>query len=399
MQNMQSANDPTVKLLINLLLICEEMLFSISMKSEIVSKYQNIRQTVFDKLSIPNDFSKFLKCQEKALELSSQKKKFVEMERKILMNNVEELNSSLTKSLLIFSNFILNFKSILEEAGTQDVEELEHFSVSHDISKFPSELQKFNSFLQYLLSRQGLLQKQCKFQQDSLNTLSCENLKLKTTSERLQKNYEESVQVLEKNYQSKIASLSNCNQNEAQKFNELEMSFHEKESILIGQIDKITVEDASVLKDLREKLERSQSKNQNLREVIKSILERVSEIFEEFIDKEEIHEHYIRRKNDVFESRCGKTWGNYADLFVEIDFIAYALHKLKGDNDWLIEQLDSFCKENEELKDRISHDFVSHDKKNIQKENVLRSLSKNELTVKDFNEARSKLVMQFKDSS
>lgn len=394
---MQSLNDPTVKLLVNLLAICEEMLFSISMKSEIVSKYQNMRQTVFSKLAIPNDFSKFLKCQEKALELSSQKKKFVEMERRILMNNIEELNGNLTKSLVIFSNFILNFKSTLEEAGTQDIEELTRFSISHDISNYSSELQKFDSFLQYLLSRQGLLQKQCKFQQDSLNSLSCENLKLKTASEHLQKTYEESIQVLEKNYQSKIASLSKCNQTEVKKYNELEISFHEKESILIDQLDKITVEDASVLKDLREKLEKSHLKNQDLRNVIRSIVERVSGIFDEFIDKEEIHEHYTRRKNEIFDSKCGRAWGNYADLFVEIDFIGYALHKLKGDNDWLVEQLDSFCKENEELKDKIFLNLDSHDPNIIQKESVFRSLSNNDLAIKDFKEAGSKLVIQFKD--
>ena len=397
MQSMQSLNDPTVKLLVNLLAICEEMLFSISMKSEIVSKYQNMRQTVFRKLDIPNDFSKFLKCQEKALELSSQKKKFAEMERRILMNNIEELNANLTKSLVIFSNFILNFKSALEEAGTQDIEELTRFSISRDISNYSSELQKFDSFLQYLLSRQGLLQKQCKFQQDSLNSLSCENLKLKTTSEHLQKTYEDSIQVLEKNYQSKIASLSKCNQTEAKKYNELEISFHEKESILIDQLDKITVEDASVLKNLREKLEKSHLKNQDLRNAIKSIMERVSGIFDEFIDKEEIHEHYSRRKNEIFESRCGRSWGNYADLFVELDFIGYALHKLKGDNDWLVEQLDSFCKENEELKDNIFHNYASHDQKTMQKEGVFRNLSSNELASKDFNEVGSKLVIQFKD--
>jgi hypothetical protein len=387
-------SDPSLKLLVNLLNICEEMLFSITMKPEIVLKYQNMRQAVFDKLGVFNDFSKFLKCQEKAIEQSKQKKNFSEMEKNIMRNTIEGQNASLTKTLIIYSNFISNFKSTLSEAGTSDTEELSRFCISADISNYSSELQKFDGFLQYLLSRQGLLQKQCKFQQDSLNSLSCENLKLKTASEHLQKTYEESIQVLEKTYQNKISLISKNNLTDVKKFNELEMSFHEKESILIDQIDKITVEDASVLKDLREKLDKSHFKNQELRNVLKVLVERVSTIFEEFIDKEEINEHYVRRKNEIFEARCGKTWGNFADLFVEIDFIGYALHKLKGDNDWLVEQLDVFCKENEDLKE-----FIVEGQKNKKIEKVFKSISSNELAVKDFNEARNKLVMQFKDSN
>lgn len=391
---MQKLCDPGFRVILNLLGICEEMLFSISLKMDIVKKYESMRESVFSKLGLQDDFKRFLEFQEKAQEQARQKKNFMEMERKILKNTIEEQNGWLSRGLEMFSSFVRNFKSSLEEAGNLELDEVFQNCFSVDISKYPSELQKFEAILGCLTSHQAQLQKQCKIQQDSLNTLSQENLKLKTSSEHLQRSYEDSIKILESTYQAKISQISRHSITESKKLNDLEMSFHEKEIILIDQLDKLSLEDASVLKDLREKLEKSQTKCQELRTVLKAVNEKVEGLFNEFIDKEEISQHFAQRKSEIFESRCGKTWGNWVDLFVEIDFVGYGLYKLKGDNDWLVEQLDGFCKENEELKDQLQ----SIPKK-LQVEKVFKSLNTNEIAVKDFNEARNKLVMQFKECS
>ena len=391
---MQNLCDSGFKVILNLLGICEEMLFSISLKTDIVKKYESMRGNVFGKLGIQDDFKRFWECQVKAQEQARQKKSFLEMERKILKNTIEEQNGWLTRTLETFSSFTKNFKSNSEEAGNQDLEQGLKLGISVDITKYTSELQSFESILAHLSNHQAQLQKQCKIQQDSLNTLSQENLKIKTSSDHLQKSYEESIKILESTYQAKISQISKHSMTESKKLNDLEMSFHAKEVNLIDQLDKLTLEDASVLKDLREKLEKSQKKSQELRTVLKAVNEKIDGLFNEFIDKEEISQHFAQRKSEIFESRCEKTWGDWVDLFVQIDFVGYGLYKLKGDNDWLVEQLDGFCKENEELKDQLR----SIPKK-LQVEKAFKTLNTNEIAVKDFTEARNKLVMQFKECS
>jgi hypothetical protein len=386
--NLHSAQN--TRMLLNLLTISEEMLFSIFLKPDIVKKYENMREEVFDKLGLSSDFSKYWDLQYKAQDQTRQKKNLSDMEKQVLKSNLDDSNAMLSKTLICFSTCVNNFKSSLEEAGNMDADDYNSFSISLDITNYSSEVNKIEAFLSFVLRKQILLQKQCKFQQDSLNTLSCENLKIKTTTESLHRSYEESVLNLKKSHQNALEELSHKLAN-SKKINELEMSFHEKESKLIGQLDKISTEDASVLKNLREKLERLQQKNQELREVLKAVGERVKIVFNEFVDKEEIGEFLIQRKVDINDLHSNKVWGLYVDLLAEIDFIGYSLHKIQGDNDWLVEQLDSFSRENEDLK-RQGFDFESKPKTK-----AFHALNSNDVVIRDFNEARNKLMLQFKD--
>ena len=383
----------STKLALNLMNIAEEMLFSINLKPEIVRKYETMRENVFDKLGISNDFYKYWELQNRAKDLADNKKLIHEREKKLMKTNLEEAQGHLSRTLVTFNYLINNLKSSLEGAGKMDCSILSKSSISIDVFNYPSELTKFESEITNLINNMRISEKELSKLTEKVNSLTQENQTLSVQIENMQETYEESLQKVENNYQLKLQQILNHNLNDSKKFTDLEMSFQEKETQLIGQLDKLTNEDASVLKHLREKLEKLQTKNQDLRNVLKSVSERTSIIFNEFVDKEEILDHLTQRRDEISDRSENKTWQYYSDMLAEMDFIGYSLHKLQGDNDWLIEQLDSFCRENEELKQKISSG-----PKKLRMQKVFTSLTSNDVVVKDFNEARKQLLSQFKDN-
>ena len=382
----------STRIILNLMNIAEEMLFSINLKPEIVKKYESMRETVFEKLGLSNDFYKYWELQSKAKEFADNKKNMQDRERKIIKSNLEEANGNLSKSLITFNHLLNNLKSNLEEAGNMNQNEGKKVQISLDISSYPSELNKFESEISGFLKRFLVSEKELFKSKEKIDSLMLENQSLLSHINELNNKHQESLENLENNYKGMLLQITSHNMNDSKKITDLEMSFQEKETQLMGQLDKLTNEDASVLKHLREKLEKLQSKNQDLRNILKAAAERSSIIFNEFVDKGEISEHLAQRKNEIIENNDSKSWNYYSDMLVEIDFIGYSLHKLKGDNDWLVEQLDCFCRENEELKQRLCIE-----PKKSKMKSAFTSLSSNDIVVKDFNEARKKLLSQFKD--
>jgi chromosome segregation ATPase len=379
----------SVKMIVNLMNIAEEMLFSINLKPEIVDKYQNMRESVYDKLGIPNDFAKYRELQKSAQEAAETKKNMQEKEKKALKSNLEESNSYLTQSLIAFNQILHTFKSLnLLEKETDP----NSISISLDISNYSSELAKFTIEVSNLSKNIETMQKYIKSDKENVTQTKLENEKLTSQLNSLKKIYEDSFENLENEYKSRLSYATQTNLKDSKKISALEMSFQEKETQLIGQLDKLSNEDASVLKHLREKLEKLQIKNEDLRGVLKAVCERTSIIFNEFVEKDDICGHLSQRRQEIINSNENKIWHYYSDILAEIDFIGYSLHKLRGDNDWLVEQLDCFCKENDELKN-----LLEKGPKAARVNNVFNSLSSNDLVVKDFDKARRKLLSQFKD--
>lgn len=387
----QGSTNSSTKLVLNLMNIAEEMLFSINLKPDIVRKYENMRESVFGKLGIPNDFHKYWDLQNKAKDLAGKKKVLNEREKSRILNSLDEANQNLSRTLVTFNYLTSHLKSSLEEAGNLNATEGKKISI--DIANYSTELNKFESEVSGLINKAQNLEKELEKSQEKIRTFSLENQNLSKQISQVTEKHQEYLNKLESEYQSKIEQILSHNLNDSKKITDLEMSFHEKENLLIGQLDKLTTEDASVLKHLREKLEKSQGKNQDLRGVLKSISERTSIIFNEFVEKEEISEHLLQRKIEISEKKNCKVWQYYSEMLAEMDFIGYSLHKIKGDNDWLIEQLDAFCRENEELKKK----FVDEPKQ-AKMQKVFSSLTGNDMVVKDFNEARIKLLSQFKET-
>ncbi|CAG9321411.1 unnamed protein product [Blepharisma stoltei] len=204
---------------------------------------------------------------------------------------------------------------------------------------------------------------------------------------------------IHKLYENKLEDLNNSILHQTsfhkQKIQELELSFHGRESQLLNQLDKLQTEDSSVLRNLRENIERLQVKVQELRDVLKAVCDRTSPIFDKFAGKEDIAEDFARRKEEISDFAENDSWEHYSELLTELEFIGYAFSKLSTDNDWLIDRLDECSKENEDLR-QIPHHLPETRSSTF--EEVLSSLSANKLILRDFQEARSKLMNHFTDS-
>ena len=82
--------------------------------------------------------------------------------------------------------------------------------------------------------------------------------------------------------------------------------------------------------------------------------------------------------------------GEYGDLLVEIEFLCYMIVKLSSDNDWLVDRLAELGKEYHKLRD----DGRSPTPNRL-KEEVINDLRAASNALKEFEEARDKLMSQF----
>ena len=326
-----SNSNEKMKIIIRLLNIAEEMLFSISLKPEIVKKYQDMRESVFKKLCLQNDFNKYLELQTKAQETAETKKNSYENEKKMLKKNLEEAKNNLATFLSLFNQIIISLKSDSKEPGSLETEKVKIPSVSLNINNYESELNKFESDIVLIIKKNIFLEKHSKNFKEIVDSLASENKNLVSEITNLKIKHKDSLKKLEN--ESIIQQVSNSNLCESKNFNDLELSFYDKDTKFVGQMDKLINEDFSVSNHLREKLEKSRLKNENLRTVLKAVSDRTSIIFDEFVDKYEIFDHFIQRKQEIEDSNDSKTWHYFSEMLAEIDFIGYSFHKVKGDNE------------------------------------------------------------------
>ena len=239
--------------------------------------------------------------------------------------------------------------------------------------------------------------------------------------EELKENYEREIRYLEeeKSYaiENLSASIKTCHK---QELKELELSFRAKESELLDELDMAANTDSPILQSLRENLEKLQVKVQDLREVLRAVSERSNSLYQKYAYKEDNISDFMARKQEVANISQNKAWQQYAELLTQLDFMAAAFKKLTSDNEWLVEQIDELTKENEinQEEKMIQESYVCADsyremeqevhrpvesvrhfeEKDLSYEQVLSTLSANEIVIKDFQDARSKLLKQFADS-
>jgi hypothetical protein len=100
---------------------------------------------------------------------------------------------------------------------------------------------------------------------------------------------------------------------------------------------------------------------------------------------------YSRRKADLLEQLQGSSW--CADHVLEVEFACFYIGKLTTDNDWLIERLAEFGKENEWLKQQ-TQSLTPKAKSGLHRQ-VMEDIRTASVVMDDYNSARERLVKQF----
>ena len=100
----------------------------------------------------------------------------------------------------------------------------------------------------------------------------------------------------------------------------LAKNFKAREEELIGNLEKHTKEDSVMIKELREKIERCERKEESFRSILKSIGERLSDVFNSYIDRDK-QLIYWRRKQELESISPDIIWQNYCDILAQIEII------------------------------------------------------------------------------
>lgn len=217
---------------------------------------------------------------------------------------------------------------------------------------------------------------------------------------RLNSEHKQELERLRESYESEIARNKQLarQQEDTQQFafqkrlGDLETTYQQRERELLGELEKVASEDSSVVKGLRESNEKLQYKVEGHRVVLKGLSDRVHQVYVAFCMKgllELTEEDFSRRKNEVSGLFHYEVWQDSVEVLAEADFIGYFLNKLSGDNDWLVQQLNEVSRECDELKSKQGAN------KSASYKEIMSSLSANEAVMKDFVEARNRLVEQF----
>jgi hypothetical protein len=444
-----------MKTLLGLLSITEELLFSIPLNSDLVEKYMTLRESGFKKIGISSNCSNLWEIQRQAHQELTQKhtsqekqlkdvsdsldlsrhsykelydisQKMLEFCREIalevskalnrsffskfhkeipqlsLFSNYSQLNNTLNSDFNCIKDEVKSLVRDFNEAYTRETNknyenQTQMVEINNQADKKIKELQKKIELLEEDSNKKyekALIEGKKNYNkeiEDLKGTIKSQESKKAKEIEEIKQNYEKEIKFLEKEKNFALDSLSaSLKSIHKQEIKDLESSFRAKESELLQELDMASNTDSSVLKTLRENLERVQVKVEDLREVLRAINERTESLYQKYAYREESVPEFLERKDEISRISDSKVWRQYSETLAQLDFMALSFKKLTSDNEWLVEQIDELSKEN--------IDTQPKNPKEISFEQVLTTLSANETVIKDFQDARSKLLKQFADA-
>ncbi|CAG9327082.1 unnamed protein product [Blepharisma stoltei] len=177
-------------------------------------------------------------------------------------------------------------------------------------------------------------------------------------------------------YQSEINALKN-----KQKIREEE---------LLHKLESIAEEDAKTIQALRESLDNHIRSEEELKTMIRTIGEISHGIYWKYGRSDE---EQANRRENIYEKFSYYGVCEFTDVLVEIDYLGYLIGKLSTDNNWLVDRLGDFGKENDTLKAAIYSKTPTPKKiredAHRKTHSELKSTSK---AMKEFEDARDKLI-------
>lgn len=446
-----------LKNLYNLFTITEELLFSIPLNSDLVEKYMLLRESGLKKIGFPTQNNKLWELQKQAHLEIDQKHSSELAQIKELSEQLDSARQCF-KELLDTSQKMLEFlKEIGNELGNTCNKVIKNSKESLNLN-LPLNYSQVNSsvFTEFLATKEGVRTTLAEFldkyrtemkNYNELRLLNIENekkmqAKTEDVQEKCRESYEKLIEDGKKSAEKEIEALKNAIKAQESKKNkeiqeikdryereirnleeekglaienlsasirnshrkelkDLELSFKVKESSLLEELDMATNSDTQVLKTLRENLEKMQIKVQDLREVLRAVTERTSSLYQKYAYRDELEGEFIDRKEEISRISDNKIWKQYSELLTQLDFMGLAFKKLGADNEWLIEQIDELSKGSrvaEGERSLYEDRGRSFEGKGFCYEQVISTLNANESIIKDFQDARSKLLKQFADA-
>jgi len=172
-------------------------------------------------------------------------------------------------------------------------------------------------------------------------------------------------------------------------------AIHNREEELKIKLERLASEGSSTINQLQAKFDAAKEVEEDLRTVLKLIGERVHYTYTKHSPKHrDWNAELSQRKAELIDNLEELAWSS--DIILEVEFVCYLASKLTADNDWLIERLAEFGKENERLK-RQSGSPQSVKPETLHKQ-VMDDIRSTTLMMKDFESARDRLVKQFRST-
>lgn len=167
-----------------------------------------------------------------------------------------------------------------------------------------------------------------------------------------------------------------------------------RESELLGKIEQIKAEGLAELDALREQYTAAQIREEDLHQLLRAIGERLHSIYLKYSTTHKDFTYNLPKRSREFPDH-DESWR--IEGLMEADFVVYLVGKMGADNDWLVERLAEFGKENDRLKRKATGSPLSKSEGlNSQVREAIESTSD---ALKDFESARDRLVKQFRVSS
>lgn len=221
----RAASSPT-KSLQSLLKVAEELLFSFPLPSDIVKKYEFMRESAFSKLGLPHSFSRIWSLQREA-HSRSRIEKANSAAQTVAPQEQGEIRDSLLRAyrktiestLIDLDSFIETLKLILGIPKDHNtplyISELETYSrPRRTLSEDPGEPQLFKSLQKEVSGRIHSLDDLCSLAKKAITLKDVAVSSAETRNEetlrslaRLTAQYEEKIRTLEENYEAEKADL------------------------------------------------------------------------------------------------------------------------------------------------------------------------------------------------
>lgn len=241
-------------------------------------------------------------------------------------------------------------------------------------------------------------EKQLKDEQISKLKLDLEDLKLSTKNE---------INEINRNYAQKINQLNlrldkekEVNEELEDHVLELQSTLKRRESELVEKLEKVTCDDSIAFKDFRETLDKYETNEHILKQVINYVYDKVHPIYLKYAPVQKDWAGEVQGKRSTLMTVFSHPmWQTHVEYLVEIEFLIFLLGKLNNDKDWLVERLTEYGKENEKLRYKTpngrSRQQSPSNREDVYKQ-VWQDIRANDQAVRSFEDARHRLLEHFR---
>lgn len=299
----------------------------------------------------------------------------------------------------------LNVRFLNEKRGFE--EQLREFVRKYEIEKEETERAVKKLKDDSIRVQNELIESKKRFQIQEKHSKDEQIYKLTLELDELKLTSKNEINEINRNYSQKISLLSHRLDKEKEVNDELEDQILElqnllkqRKSELVQKLDKVTCDDSITFKDFRETLDKYETNEHILKQVIHYVFDKVHPIYLKFAPMQKDWAGEVQTKRSTLMMLFSHSmWQNHIEFLIEIEFLIYLLTKFNTDKDWLVERLTEYGKENEKLRCKTPNSRSRQQSPSIRDDiykQVWRDIRTNDHAVHSFEDARHRLLDQFR---